>query len=112
MKKLKMTLVIFFIVTNIYYSQANEDKTSIWIDVRTAEEYQSGHVEGSVNIPYDEIAERIFEVSVDLDADIRVYCRSGRRSGIAKDVLESLGFTAVKNEGGFEEIKARRAGKQ
>ena len=85
---------------------------ALLLDVRTEAEYADGGIEGSVNIPYDEIHERIFEVTVDQDADIRVYCRSGRRSGIAKNVLESLGFTAVTNEGGFEEIKARRARKE
>jgi phage shock protein E len=112
MKSLSIIFLFLFLTTNLYYSQANEDRAPIWIDVRTAEEYQSGHIEESRNIPYDEIAERIFEATIDQDADIRVYCRSGRRSGIAKDVLESMGFTAVKNEGGFEEIKARRAGKK
>jgi phage shock protein E len=111
MKALNIIWIGLFLAISLHYSQASEDREPIWIDVRTAEEYQSGHIAGSLNIPYDEIADRIFEVTIDQDADIRVYCRSGRRSGIAKDVLESMGFTAVKNEGGFEEIKARRARK-
>ena len=74
-----------------------------WIDVRTAEEYTAGHVSQAVNIPYEEIGDRISEVTHDKDALIYVYCRSGRRSGIAKDTLDSAGFTHVVNAGGLEE---------
>ncbi len=76
----------------------------VWIDVRTAEEFSAGHVEGSINIPYGEITKRISGVTTDKEADIRVYCRSGRRSGIAKDMLEAQGFTNVTNEGGYQDL--------
>ena len=52
-----------------------------WIDVRTDEEYRKEHIKGAVNIPYEEITQRIHEVTSDKDAMIYVYCRSGRRSG-------------------------------
>lgn len=74
-----------------------------WIDVRTAEEYAAGHVGQAVNIPYEEIGDRISEVTRDKDALIYLYCRSGRRSGIAKDTLDKAGFTRVVNAGGLEE---------
>lgn len=78
-----------------------------WIDVRSAEEYAEGHIEQAVNIPYTEITERIDEVTTDRDAPIYLYCRSGRRSGIALEALQQAGFTHVTNLGGLEE--ARRA---
>jgi len=78
-----------------------------WIDVRTAGEYADGHVSQAVNIPYEEITERIGEVTADKDALIYVYCRSGRRSGIAKGALEQAGFSNVVNLGGLDD--ARRA---
>jgi phage shock protein E len=74
-----------------------------WIDVRTAEEYAAGHVGQAVNIPYEEIAQRISEVTTEKDAEIYLYCRSGRRSGIAKAALDEAGFTRVVNAGGLEE---------
>lgn len=80
----------------------------LWIDVRTSEEYSSGHIEGSINIPYEHITSEIDEVTADKNADIRVYCRSGRRSGIAKKMLEAEGFTNVTNEGGYEEILKKK----
>ena len=73
-----------------------------WIDVRTAEEYAAGHVSEAVNIPYEEIAGRVAEVTSDKDDLIYVYCRSGRRSGIAKKALENAGYGNVVNVGGFE----------
>lgn len=75
-----------------------------WIDVREADEFSGGHVESSINIPYEQIAQRIEEVTTEKDADIRVYCRSGRRSEVAKNTLIALGFTQVINEGGLEDV--------
>ncbi|MEM7468599.1 MAG: rhodanese-like domain-containing protein [Pseudomonadota bacterium] len=73
----------------------------IWIDVRTPAEYASGHVNGAVNIEFQTIAERIADVTNDKNADIRLYCRSGRRSGVAKEALVKLGYENVSNEGGY-----------
>ena len=56
-----------------------------WIDVRTADEFNAGHVDGAVNIPYGEISERITEVTENKDELIYVYCRSGRRSVTRSD---------------------------
>jgi phage shock protein E len=80
-----------------------------WIDVRTAEEYAAGHVSQAVNIPYEEIAQRISEVTTEKDAEIYVYCRSGRRSGIAKAALDEAGFTRVVNAGGLEDALKKAA---
>ena len=67
---------------------------TFWIDVRTAEEFAAGHVTGAVNI---QISSRITEVSDDHDAEIYLYCRSGRRADIAKAALEEMGYTKVVN---------------
>jgi phage shock protein E len=72
------------------------------VDVRTPEEYSQGHLQDSVNIPYDQLAARVNEIDQDKDRDIVVYCRSGRRSSLAKRTLESLGYTNVLNAGGYE----------
>lgn len=75
----------------------------LWIDVRSAQEYSDGHVEQAANIPHDEIATGITALTTDKDATIYVYCRSGRRSGIARDTLEEMGYTQVVNIGGLED---------
>jgi phage shock protein E len=70
------------------------------IDVRSPEEFASGHVDGARNIPHGEIAERAAEVGAK-DEPVVVYCRSGVRSARAKAALEAAGFTQVHNLGGM-----------
>lgn len=82
---------------------------TIWIDVRTAEEFAQGHIAGSINIPYEIIGSQIANITRDVDQDIRVYCRTGRRSGIAMDTLRGMGYGNVINEGGYEDLLRRKA---
>ncbi len=76
----------------------------IWIDVRTPDEYHAGHLQGAILIPYEEIAARIGEVTEDKQARIHLYCRTGRRSGIAQETLQALGFSDTHNEGGYDDL--------
>lgn len=78
--------------------------TGIWIDVRTPDEFNAGHIAGAAHIPYEEIALRIGEVTADKDAVIHLYCRSGNRSGIARQTLLAMGFRNAINEGGYEAL--------
>lgn len=81
---------------------------SLWIDVRTAEEYRAGHLEGAVHIPFDEIEQKITAISADKTQDIQLYCRSGRRSGIALETLRSMGYNNVTNAGAYEQLKQKQ----
>lgn len=63
------------------------------LDVRTPEEYASGHVPGAVNIPHDQVASRLEEVPK--ERPVVLYCRSGRRSGLAAEVLSGSGYQRV-----------------
>lgn len=69
------------------------DVAPLIIDVRTAGEYAAGHVPGAVNIPYDQMENRVAEIRVPKDQEIVLYCRSGRRSGLAAKTLAAHGFT-------------------
>jgi phage shock protein E len=80
-----------------------------WIDVRSAEEYAADHLSGALNIPHTEIAERIGEVTTDKDAPIYLYCRSGRRSGLAQAALQQAGYTEVTNLGALRDARATAA---
>jgi phage shock protein E len=82
---------------------------AIWIDVRTSDEFNAGHIEGAAHIPYEEIALRIGEVTTDKNANIRLYCRSGNRSGIAQQTLQAMGFSNAVNEGGYEALLYQQA---
>jgi len=102
LKSLTRALVTSLLVTLSAAAWADQPH---WIDVRTLGEFEAGHVNGAVNSPYEEIAARIVEVTTDKDDVIYVYCRSGRRSGIAKSMLEDAGFTNVVNLGGLEDAR-------
>ena len=75
--------------------QQKGDESTYVLDVRSPEEYASGHVPGAVNIPYDQIASRIAEVPK--DKDVVLYCKSGRRAGIAAEVLAGQGYTRLQH---------------
>ena len=73
----------------------------VLLDVRTQEEYDSGHIEGAILIPDYEIGAKAESVLTDKDELILVYCRSGRRSKNAASELAALGYTNVKEFGGI-----------
>lgn len=70
---------------------------ALLLDVRTAAEFKSGHIEGAVNIPVDSLARRLDEVPA--ERSIVVYCRSGNRSQRAIHVLEHAGRGPVHDLG-------------
>lgn len=77
----------------------------VFIDVRTPEEHAEGHVKGAKLIPLQELASRMSEVPK--DKQVYVYCRSGRRSAEAANMLVKAGYTNIENVmGGFEAWKA------
>ena len=65
------------------------------LDVRTQAEYDAGHVPGAVLIPHDQLAQRLAELGDAKDAEIVVHCQSGRRAGMAEEVLRDAGFSRV-----------------
>ncbi len=71
------------------------EKAPYVLDVRTAEEFVSGHVPGAVNIPYDQVASRLAEVPK--DRDVVLYCRSGRRAQLAAEVLADKGYSRLQH---------------
>lgn len=73
----------------------------IVIDVRTPEEFNAGHIEESSNVEWEIISSIIDEVKK--DQKIYLYCRSGRRSQKATDILIDLGYEDVTNLGGIKE---------
>jgi len=97
--KILTLLIVFVFSSTLWASEA------IWVDVRSTEEYNTEHVTAAANIPYTEIGGRIGEVTGDKDALIYVYCRSGRRSGVAQNTLEEAGFTNVVNLGGLQDAQ-------
>ncbi|MDR6224826.1 rhodanese-like domain-containing protein [Desmospora profundinema] len=82
----------------------NEKENYVWVDVRTAEEYEAGHVPGSIHIPFDELDERGAELDEHKERTLMLICRSGRRSVIAAHTLHEQGFSRLFNlKGGMLE---------
>lgn len=75
----------------------------VLLDVRTREEYESGHIPGALLIPDTELEERAEKELTNKDQLILVYCRSGNRSKQASEVLEKLGYTRIREFGGIND---------
>lgn len=78
---------------------------SLLIDVRSAEEFADGALPGAIRIGHEEIATRIAKLSPDKNRPLVLYCRSGRRSGLAQQSLEELGYSQVINAGAYDELR-------
>lgn len=102
--KLLSALTLLFAL-QISLAQGEADDGAIWIDVRSANEFNTGHLEQAINIRHDEIGDKIAEITQDRSADIRLYCASGHRAGLAKDILVEMGYTRVTNAGGYRDLQ-------
>jgi phage shock protein E len=83
-----------------YEAQFGADQQHLLIDVRTPEEFASGHIEGAVNIPVEELSQRLGEVTH--ETPLVVYCRTGNRSATAAQILVNAGYGPVFNLGGIQ----------
>jgi phage shock protein E len=79
-----------------------KDRPTI-IDVRTPAEFAGQHVPGAINIPLEEVAQKINELK-ELPKPIIAYCRSGNRSGMAVTILKQNGIAEVVNGGGIDDM--------
>lgn len=88
------------LTTDESVAEFNKDPSAKLLDVRTPEEYRSGHIPGSVNLPVDSI-QKAESLLPDKNAPVYVYCLSGMRSGSAVHALGKMGYLKVKNIGGI-----------
>ena len=79
---------------------------TIVIDVRTPEEFDSGHLAGALNINWESAEFMQASDALDKSANYVLYCRSGNRAGQALDMMTSMGFTNVQNIGSVDEAAA------
>lgn len=102
---LAMTLPLNVNAEQVVKQQVQTIKAEgIWIDVRSAEEFQQGHLEGAINIEHTEIANKISQIAPDKNQPINLYCRSGRRAEVALNELKKLGYSNITNHGGYEDL--------
>lgn len=73
--------------------------TSEWLilDVRSDEEFAQGHVPNALNIAHKDVAEQLSRIAEFKDKPVVVYCRSGRRAGMAAEILTEAGFSDVRH---------------
>ncbi len=79
---------------------------AIIVDVRSKAEFESGHIDGSINIPVDSIANNLNKLK-DKNKTIITCCASGMRSASAKSILKSSGYTQVFNGGGWSSLERK-----
>ena len=80
-------------------NKLNAQENFVLLDVRTQEEFDAGHIASAILLPYDEIALKAATVLPEKEKEIVLYCRSGRRSAIAKKALVELGYKDVEDFG-------------
>ena len=97
-----LALVAVFLASSAcaeYQSQFGVGADHILLDVRTPEEFASGHIPGAINIAVDQLPQRLSEVPQ--DRPVVVYCRSGSRSGQAAQILDRAGYAQIYDLGGI-----------
>ncbi len=80
----------------------------VWVDVRSAEEHQQSHIAGDPRISHTDVVSELPALVPDKSTPVYLYCRSGRRAGIAKQALEEAGYQKVINAGGIDDARATR----
>jgi phage shock protein E len=103
MKRIVLILAILLAISSL---AKEHEENSLIIDVRTPAEWDTGHVKNAKHIEWENIGKEILKYTKDKNLTIYVYCRSGYRSGKAKEILDSLGYQNVINAGGIAEARS------
>jgi rhodanese-related sulfurtransferase len=82
-----------------------KERGAVIIDVRTAGEFQQGHIKGSKNIPLDTIFAKASSIK-NMNKPVIVCCRSGMRSAQATSILKKIGIEVI-NGGGWESLEGQ-----
>jgi rhodanese-related sulfurtransferase len=99
------TIKTLFGLEKTDYAQLMENGAII-LDVRSNGEFASGHIEGSINIPVNKLADNLHKLK-DKRKPIITCCASGMRSASAKGLLEANGYTIVHNGGGWQSLNQK-----
>lgn len=105
---------MFSILKNMFKKEKDSEhqiiKDAAWIDVRSKSEFASGHVQGAINIPLEQIVGKVDELKK--FPQIVVYCRSGNRSAHAKKLLSDHGFKNVLDGGSLTNAQTLASGSE
>ncbi|MBS1186174.1 MAG: rhodanese-like protein [Burkholderiaceae bacterium] len=110
MQKILLALLLL-LVTWPGHAQTDfcrQAKQSVLIDVRTPEEYATGHIAGALNLPLERLAAGIGTIGgLNSDSLILVYCRTGNRSAQTRALLSRRGYANVTDGGGISTLASR-----
>ena len=81
---------------------------AVWIDVRSPQEYASGHLPGATLIPFDGIEVGVSRLGLAKDTPIYLYCAVGGRAEVARQRLLAMDFRNVSNVGGLGDARRLR----
>lgn len=92
--------VLSGLVATVQWSEVEEYRARgvQFVDVRTREEFARGSLPGAINIPVDELRDRLGELE---DSEIVVNCQVGQRGHVAVRMLSELGYTVYNLDGGY-----------
>lgn len=91
------------VVTSTEFLESNKENSTV-VDVRTELEFSNGHINGAINIPVDDLRQRLNEL--DKSKEIIVYCQVGLRGYVAERILMQNGFKVKNVTGGYKSISA------
>jgi len=102
MKLFRALTVLLLLLFGVPAMGGESPGSVVVIDVRTEAEWNAGHLDGAILIPYDRLGAEIVTITAEKKTKITLYCRSGRRSGIGLETLRQLGYEDVTNLGSLE----------
>ncbi|MDO8281408.1 MAG: rhodanese-like domain-containing protein [Thermodesulfovibrionia bacterium] len=109
---LLIILIAYFVIKPLIINDLNVEKArkmidegAVIIDVRSENEYQTSHLDSTVNIPLPELKDKIGKTVADKGKVVLLHCRSGSRSFAGKRILKSMGYENVFNLGSFKRAK-------
>ena len=91
-----------FLITLLFSSLLSSNEVIV-IDVRSLKEVKTGIIQDAIHIEWTKIDKEITKIDISKDHAIYLYCRSGKRSGKAVDILKNLGYVNVINAGGIKD---------
>ena len=92
LKKITISFAVVFLLNTIPLA---DDRHNVLIDVRTEEEFHTNHIPGAINVPLDVIHTRIEDIVNNTNENITLYCRSGRRSELARNITNGGSMAKV-----------------
>ena len=101
-------LIALFLIATQLHAGNDLPRDAVWIDVRSPQEYASGHLPGATLIPFDGIEAGVTRLELAKDTPIYLYCAVGGRAEVARQRLLKIDYRNVKNVGGLEDARRLR----